>query len=1281
MSNRLTFSLASLIVLLTFAVMPAMAHDTVPDDPTTPATLGDQHGTGNTVPTGHTHATAPTVEDIELVDIMVGGESTARGGSVVLVDDADGATPAIADGETAAGQFVVKITFSEDVYDGTLEAIPTAGAPGTAATDAAADDLEASELTVNASEPSAAVELFGSGSITIAALQHQVTGQTVPTIATAIDADTADLSVFYVTFEVAAGLFGTEPDGTPDTADLPINIWITVNKNAVFTRTGLVSGSTVYGQGNTASTRKMFTIVGATTDLPSANRPPTVTTDPMTAPTAAVDSPYTFTYTTADMDNDTVTVEVSHEVTVVPSSAASHYTVDSDTDGSVTVTQAMPSATTMTIPAAYVDVTLTPNDGTVDGEAVEFRVEFAEATYDPPNQLPTVTTDPMTGPTDAVTGNSHTFMYEGADADTGDTATVAVTHAVSPPGAASHYEVDSTTTAGSVVVTQAMADATTTTVPAATVTVTLTPNDGTDDGTPVMYAVSFTEKTYQPVTDTIAAGKYQIIVGPNFDWETLPALSDDVTTQTVEDFPPDLAEYLVEGGTINVEATGGDVIINEFMVAIDTHKISGGNEADGQWIELWNKHASAAATGISVTFNQEKPANSPSGYADRFTNVAGQGWAFIAKFGEAVLNGSTNPEGRKNFVSIRRTDAGKDGSDQAAWGTAVGSLLFATGRVGTPGSKNTVDVFTPVPNDRPKLTGTVIISEVANRKDDTTEWIELKGPPDTNLKNWRLNKVTAVGTEEKVFHFPNNNNFIIPASGYLLLTDVDPLNSELAADYANGVPAPKRYKVVELGALPDGNFLLVLRNANNKDKTHEAIQDIAGYAGAAVQRANPYTTLWPLRGNAGHISNLNNFAEGAVYYRDREDLHGYARQHNDANKPAFKKVGFTGLGYDRNADVIAENGGTPGYAHGNYKHNGDDAAGNVVISEVMYGTGNGGPARNRNLSQWIEIHNMSDVNSVRLDDWRLEIVNSGYADSTRTTLYDGKLTDSVNLSGTLPPNQTYLIVARRLGVSQETHLPLERIRNAGKKFGEELLNPNGFYLTLKANVDRPAGEHKVIDTVGNLAVTPEDRRADSRSYSPHDWELSDLGHAINEDGTRISISRRHGAWSAPNTIATGTDMKGWILTSEDPRYSGIQQLTWYGRSDDHATPGYTIGAPLPVQLSTFRPTRLDDGSVVIRWATESELNNAGFNILRSETRDGQFTKLNTQLIAGQGTTSERTAYEWKDTTAKPNVVYYYQIQDVSIDGDIATLRTNRLRGHVSPTGKATTTWGKLKSLQ
>ena len=123
------------------------------------------------------------------------------------------------------------------------------------------------------------------------------------------------------------------------------------------------------------------------------------------------------------------------------------------------------------------------------------------------------------------------------------------------------------------------------------------------------------------------------------------------------------------------------------------------------------------------------------------------------------------------------------------------------------------------------------------------------------------------------------------------------------------------------------------------------------------------------------------------------------------------------------------------------------------------------------------------------------------------------------------------------------------------------------------------------------------------------------------------------------------------------------------------------GVVLPVQLSSFSPRRnTSTGIVTIEWATESELNNAGFNILRSETKKGEFKVINVKIIQGAGTTSEKQNYSYIDTTAKPNVAYYYQIEDVSFDGKRRNLvSVTRLQGLVNAAHKATMTWGQLKS--
>ena len=184
-----------------------------------------------------------------------------------------------------------------------------------------------------------------------------------------------------------------------------------------------------------------------------------------------------------------------------------------------------------------------------------------------------------------------------------------------------------------------------------------------------------------------------------------------------------------------------------------------------------------------------------------------------------------------------------------------------------------------------------------------------------------------------------------------------------------------------------------------------------------------------------------------------------------------------------------------------------------------------------------------------------------------------------------------------------------------------------------------------------------------------------------DESARSSIIRRHvpvfiGA-AAPED---GMMMDSWVLAS-DTAFNDVR--SYYGAANDVGTPGFRAGGALPVELSHFRPARdkVTD-AVVITWSTQSELNNAGFFIKRSQQRDGEFQIINATMIQGAGTTSEKQFYTYQDTTAQPNVVYYYQIEDVSLDGNRQTLTNGiRLKGHVSVAGKLTTLWGDLKTSQ
>ncbi len=318
----------------------------------------------------------------------------------------------------------------------------------------------------------------------------------------------------------------------------------------------------------------------------------------------------------------------------------------------------------------------------------------------------------------------------------------------------------------------------------------------------------------------------------------------------------------------------------------------------------------------------------------------------------------------------------------------------------------------------------------------------------------------------------------------------------------------------------------------------------------------------------------------------------------------------------------------------------------VAISEIMVASNDG------SLPQWIELHNRSDTQAVNLKGWRLEIQNrsaEGF-DGNRNAVLAFK-------EKSLAPQETLLIVSKK-GRSSDNfqNKQVYNLSISHSYLQGPILNKEGFYVKLRN------AANELIDYVGNL---------DGKSNTD-DAPAWHLPQNLTEEGARASMIRRHD----DGVPLFGTVEDGWVSAMHTELVT--KSTTYYGHPDDIGAPGIKSGGALPVTLSHFGANRTDVG-VVVKWTTESELDNAGFNILRSETKNGEFKVINLKgIIAGHGTTNERHTYTWTDTTAKPNVAYYYQIEDISHAGVRQQLATVRMRGFVSASGKLTTRWGDLK---
>ena len=339
--------------------------------------------------------------------------------------------------------------------------------------------------------------------------------------------------------------------------------------------------------------------------------------------------------------------------------------------------------------------------------------------------------------------------------------------------------------------------------------------------------------------------------------------------------------------------------------------------------------------------------------------------------------------------------------------------------------------------------------------------------------------------------------------------------------------------------------------------------------------------------------------------------------------------------------------------------------GQIYISEIMVAGGG-------ILPQWIEITNGSRTEQVNLGGWTLTVENTAVdadvsvGSKITFTIPEGTRIDP---SGQNDTPSTVLVVTEQgrtnldgwmadgqvvnLWVDQRIELLLLDV--SSRRYS--LLSEIAFKITLAPPA--PDVTPSATDVVGNLA--------DDGAVA---WALP-----MREGTARSSLIRRHVSAEPKD----GEKMDSWVLASDTDRMD-LSVRSYYGLPIDIGTPGFRVGGALPVELSHFRPARNERGVVVVTWSTQSELNNAGFFIKRSQQKDGQFEVINATMVPGAGTTSEKQFYTYTDTTAQPNAVYYYQIEDVSFEGDHRTLtRGIRLKGHIGAAGKLTTTWGELKT--
>jgi len=90
---------------------------------------------------------------------------------------------------------------------------------------------------------------------------------------------------------------------------------------------------------------------------------------------------------------------------------------------------------------------------------------------------------------------------------------------------------------------------------------------------------------------------------------------------------------------------------------------------------------------------------------------------------------------------------------------------------------------------------------------------------------------------------------------------------------------------------------------------------------------------------------------------------------------------------------------------------------------------------------------------------------------------------------------------------------------------------------------------------------------------------------------------------------------------------------------------------LPVVISLFK-AKSEKNKIKLTWTTESEINNIGFNVYKTEDGyDSLYYQLNSKIIKGAGNSSEKREYKFIDNKVEYGKNYWYKLESIDYNGN------------------------------
>ena len=186
-------------------------------------------------------------------------------------------------------------------------------------------------------------------------------------------------------------------------------------------------------------------------------------------------------------------------------------------------------------------------------------------------------------------------------------------------------------------------------------------------------------------------------------------------------------------------------------------------------------------------------------------------------------------------------------------------------------------------------------------------------------------------------------------------------------------------------------------------------------------------------------------------------------------------------------------------------------------------------------------------------------------------------------------------------------------------------------------------------TLQSPSTSPSARQAMPMVYIGGDRALLFGGYPYNAETWVYDLSENQWSQDANSTQPSQRFEAGLSPTSTD----GSSRLVLFGGYDGgYDAETWIFGGgdySLPVTLSSFTAEG-GNGTVTLLWTTQSEHDNLGFHLFRTEGNRRDYHRITQDLIPGAGNSSFPRHYSWIDRHVKNGTTYRYWLMTMDIQG-------------------------------